>query len=419
MKRSIANQGRRFKREMVLGSVDVGKDKNFGYFRSLCGPESKPFGFCNSREGFEEFLRRMMGFLKECRLKDIVIGLESTGVYGEPLIHFLLAHDLEVVLVNPKHTKRLKELQGNSPNKTDKKDPKVIADIMELGHYLSVVIPVGPAADLRNLSEARERSIAQRTRLYNQLHSLVFSIFPEFVRVMKGNKSKSSLHLLRHMPLPEQVVSAGVEELCLELKRVSRGRHGLPRAQALFQAAYSSVGVKEGQTSIVYEIGLLLGQLAALENTIVEIEERMGHLVSQIPWSRFLLSMKGIGVVTVAGLIGEFGDLHNFSKLEEILKFGGLNLYELSSGNHQGQRRISKRGRAMVRKLLYFAALNTVRKGGIMHDVYQRHLAKGMKKNKALIAVSRKLLSVMFALVRRNEMYDLEYNRFYPLKEAA
>jgi len=115
--------------------------------------------------------------------------------------------------------------------------------------------------------------------------------------------------------------------------------------------------------------------------------------------------MKGIGPVTVAGLIGEVGDFNAFSTISKLLKCAGLNLYEISSGKRQGARHISKRGRALMRKLLFYAALCTVRKGGIMHEHYQRYLQNGMKKVKALVAVSRKLLGVMFALVRDHKPY--------------
>lgn len=56
-------------------------------------------------------------------------------------------------------------------------------------------------------------------------------------------------------------------------------------------------------------------------------------------------------------LIGEVADFSQFKTIAELLKFAGLNLFEISSGEHQGQRRISKRGRPLIRKLLYFAAL--------------------------------------------------------------
>jgi len=100
------------------------------------------------------------------------------------------------------------------------------------------------------------------------------------------------------------------------------------------------------------------------------------------------------------------------------LKFAGLNLYEISSGEHQGQRHISKRGRPLIRKLLYFAALSAVRKGGVMHLQYQQYLQRGMPKLKALTAISRKLLAIIFALVRDRQEYATCYSNTQLLKAA-
>ncbi|MEZ6177319.1 MAG: transposase [Candidatus Scalinduaceae bacterium] len=129
--------------------------------------------------------------------------------------------------------------------------------------------------------------------------------------------------------------------------------------------------------------------------------------------------MKGIGDITVAGLIGEVGDFREYKTISEILKFAGLDLFEISSGIHKGQRRISKRGRSLMRKLLFFASINVVHKGGIMHEYYQGCLARGMLKMKALTAVSRKLLGVIFALVRDHSEYIGNYAVEQELKKAA
>ena len=58
-----------------------------------------------------------------------------------------------------------------------------------------------------------------------------------------------------------------------------------------------------------------------------------------------------------------------------------------------------------MRKLLYFAAINAVRSTGVMHRPYTRMLERGMPKIKALVAISRKLLKVMYALARDQSMY--------------
>ena len=107
----------------------------------------------------------------------------------------------------------------------------------------------------------------------------------------------------------------------------------------------------------------ILSDLDLLERFIEKLEGEMASTLDQIPYSQSLLSVKGIGKITVAGLIGEVGDFRQFSTSSEVMKLAGLDLFEISSGKHQGNRHISKRGRPLLRKLLYFAAINTVRKG--------------------------------------------------------
>ena len=354
-------------------------------------------------------------------LKDMVVGFESTGPYGEPLIHYLRKRDVKLVQVNPMHTKRLKELQGNSPNKTDRKDPKVIADIIELGHALTLVVPEGTAAVLRRLTHARERSMTRRTTLLNQLGDLVFVLFPEFLQEMKNLKGKSAQYLLNHYPTPQDIIEFGLEPLTHILKKISRGTLGEERAKALYEGARRSVGIKEGQEGILFEIKSILALIMASDRFIADVEEKMSHHLKKIPYSKYILSIKGIKVITASGLIGEVGDFRKFKTISEITKLAGLDLFEISSGKHKGQRRISKRGRPLMRKLLYFAGINVVRKGGIFHEEYQRYLQRGMLKMKALVAIARKLLRVIFALVRNHKEYVSSYIRpqNLSLKEAA
>ena len=404
----------------LIVTADIGKDKHFGYWRCPDGTDVKPFAVPNNRAGFGEFWERVSRAQKLHNLDGIIFGFESTGPYGEPLAHFMRARGAELVQVNPLHTKRFKEVTDNSPNKTDQKDPKVIADIIAMGRFLTVVIPEGPAAELRRLSQARERSTRRHTALANQIQCLMASIFPEFLQAMKGVKSASAQYLLKHYPTPQDITAYGLTELTRTLRKVSRGKLGADRAQALYEAAQSTVGVAEGQASMVLEIQELLALMEASQRFTKNLELKMITHLARIPYSNTLLSLKGIGDVTAAGLIGEVGDFRKFRTLGEVMKLAGLDLFEVSSGRHKGQRHISKRGRPLMRKLLYFAALNTVKKGGAMHQWYRSACDRGMPKPKALVAVSRKLLGILFALVRDHSEYVPNYPEIrYQLKEAA
>jgi transposase len=352
-------------------------------------------------------------------LEEVVVGFESTGIYGEPLAHFLRNKPVRLVQVNPLHTRRMKDLEGNSPAKTDQKDPKVMADLIQLGHALSVVIPEGAAAQLRRLTQARERSVQRRSAVYNQLHDLVFLLFPEFVQVMKDLRTQSAQYLLRHYPTPQAVLQCGLEALTLLLRRISHGKLGRERAQALYEAAQESAGLQEGRDGMLLEMEHLLLQIDSSNRFIERVEREMSHYLDQIPYSPLILSLKGIGEITAAGLIGEVGDFKKFPTASELEKLAGLDLFEISSGKHRGNRHISKRGRPLLRKLLYFAAMNTVRTGGVMHSSYQRHLERGMPKIKALVAIARKLLRTVFALVRDHRLYIENYSQQETLKLAA
>ena len=410
---------RRVNGKTLIVTVDISKIKHTGYCRCPDGTEVKPFDFFNNGRGFQEFWGRVCQTMKVYQLEEVVVGFESTGPYGEPLFHFLKSKGVKLVQVNPFHTKRLKELQGNSPAKTDQKDPKVIADIIELGHALSVVIPEGVSAELRRLTHARERSLHRRTALLNQLQDLVFLIFPEFLQVMKDIKGKTSQYLLSQYPIPEDILAKGVDDLTQILRKISKGKLGRGRAEELYRVAQESVGIKEGRRGIVLEVTECLLAIGASERFIGAVEKEMADYLREIPYSRCILSIKGVGKVTVAGLIGEVGDFGQFRTLSEITKLAGLDLFEISSGKRKGKRRISKRGRSLLRKLLFFASINTVRKGGVMRETYQRYIGRGIPRKKALVAISRKLLRVIFALVRDHSQFSKDDSVSYQFEEAA
>jgi transposase len=403
----------------LVAPLDIGKGAHQAYFRTPNGRDIKPFAVHNSRKGFGKFWMRLCQFKREHQLEEVVIGFESTGPYAEPLFHYLRKKPVKLVQINPMHSKRLKDLTGNSPNKTDKKDPRVIADVIYLGHALTLVVPEGSAADLRRLTQARERAIKRRTAALNQLQDLIFVIFPEFLSIMKGISTKTAFYLIKKYPTPHSIVALGVESLTMLVRKVSRGKFGQQRAEALFSAAQSSIGIQEGRRSILLEIEQLVSQIGADNKFIATLEKRMENHLKKIPYSHSLLSIKGIGIVTVAGLIGEVGDFKKFHTIPEIMKLAGLDLYEVSSGKHKGQRRISKRGRPLMRKLLFFAAINVVKSNGIMHEPYQQMLQRGMPKVKALIAISRKLLKLIFAIARDNTVYVENYSNKEHIKLAA
>lgn len=409
MKKAGTRKVRGVEGDTLIVTIDIGLEMNRGYCTTTDGRDTKPFRFDTTREGLDMLWSMIVVNKNRFRCNEVIVGYESTGPYGEPIGHYLANKPVRVVQVNPMHTKRVKEINDNSPLKTDDKDPRVLADIILLGHSLSVVIPEGDAASLRRLNNSRERHVGERTALWNQMQQLVFLLFPEFRKVIKDMKTKTALSILNKYLTPDMISGLHKEVFGEEMRRWSMGKFGERHAEMLINLAKDTIGIKEGAAGLSMDIRHILMQLELVNTLIAEIEDEMEILLKRISYSSKLLLIKGFGIVTVAGLIGEVGDFKKFRTQSEIMKLAGLDLYEISSGKWKGQRRISKRGRSLIRKILYYAAIQTIRKNGIMHEYYTRLTGRGMKRMMALVAVSRKLLRIVHAIMRDDREYIVNY----------
>jgi hypothetical protein len=168
--------------------------------------------------------------------------------------------------------------------------------------------------------------VGERTALLNQLQQLVFLIFPEFKTVLKDMKGKTAQYILNRYTTPERIGTLSQEALGEEMWKRSRGKFGIKDAECLIGLARETVGIQEGRAGIFMDIRHILLQLEAEERFISEIEAEMGSTLERIPCSARLLSIKGLGTVSVAGLIGEVGDFSKFSTQSEIMKLAGLDL---------------------------------------------------------------------------------------------
>ena len=237
------------------------------------------------------------------------------------------------------------------------------------------------------------------------MQQLVFLIFPEFKTLIAPMAGKMVRFILKKYTTPERIGSVDKKVLGEEIRKKSWGKLGIKEAELLIKAAQQTVGIKEGVAGIVVDITYIIAQLEVVERFISEVEAEMVMAREQVPCSARFLSIKGLGVVSVAGLIGEVGDFSKFRTQSEIIKLAGLDLYEVSSGKREGQRRITKRGRSLMRKILYFAVVLMVKRNGIMHEYYERLTGRGTLRMRALVATMRKLLRIIHAMMRDNRDY--------------
>ncbi len=392
----------------IVVAVDVAKRSHMLLVQGPDGTREKRRRIANSAAGFGQLLQAAQAARRRWPGGPLVVALEPTGHYWLPLAYWLQAREIPVLTVNPAHTKRAKELEDNSPAKTDEKDVAVIADLAAMGRARPCRLQTGVYATLRALARLRARVAADLTAVTNQVHQLCDQLFPELLPCFGDDLRRTSCRrLLQVAPTPAAVLALGLADLTALLQTASRGRYGAPLATRLLTAAGTSIGLREGTAPLVTRLHYLLEEDARLRAYRRTLEQQQATALQAVPYAPALLALPGLGVVTVATLLGETGDLRGYRRARQLLKHAGLNLYELSSGEHQGRRRITKRGRPGLRRILYMAALRLLQTGGPCQTYYQRLRAR-LAGTPAVVAVMRKLLRVVHALAQPGRMFDVQ-----------
>ncbi len=343
--------------------------------------------------------------------EDIIVGMEPTGHYWLNLAQLLREKKIKIVLVNPSHTKKSKELDDNSPTKNDKKDAKVIAQLVKDGRYSEPNIPVGVYANIRVAMTHMERLNKDLQRVIGKIHQFIDKYFPEYLTVFKGWDGKASLVTLKTFPLPSEIIEMKPEEIVLTWKTEVKRAVGIKRAKKLIKAAENSIGLTEGIEIAKFELNYFLNQYEIITSQIKQLTIKLENLLKKVPGTEAMLSIKGVGIKTVAGFVSEVGDINNYEHPRQIQKLAGLNLMENSSGKHKGRTCITKRGRAKLRSLLYRVMLPLVAKNNEFKELHQYYTTRSknpLKKKQSLVALCCKLIRILFALWKKKEKYDGE-----------
>jgi transposase len=389
------------RRGIVVG-VDVSKRYfDFGAFRP--GERGGVRRAEQNADGFEAF----EGFLAQLKARgdEVWVAYEPTGPYSSCLRERLMEGGWRVVQVNPYHVKQAKELADNSPGKTDRKDCGVIAGLVWQGYWREVVAVCGVHAQLRAVWVQWRSLIKKRTRLRNEFQSLLVEWFPELGEIFDDAVCKTVRAVVKAYESPQVVAGKPLSRLRRVIKAATSGRMGR-MAEPIRQAAKRSVAVTEGQRARwEYMVGLL-ELIESVEQQQRGVYQRMETMLDGLEEAQAMLTAPGIGLITVAGLLGECGPLGAFDSFGRLEKHAGMNLYEISSGQRRGRARLSKRGRSGVRYAMGQIAILQMRKGGLCREYAQALRERGKKPREVRVAVARKLLGLLYALAREAVAFD-------------
>jgi transposase len=396
--------------ETLIVGVDIASEIYYARAFDHRGVEiGKLLKFLNSAEGFGQFQNWVKAIGERTGKSKVMVGMEPTGHYWFNIAQQLKDQSIEIVLVNPFHVKRSKELDDNNPTKNDRKDPKTIAMLVKDGRYMEPYIPEGIYSELRTVMETRWQIVKQLNTIRNRVKRWLSIYFPEFNQVFVNWEGKTAMIVLREFPTPAKILEKGVEGIICRWKQDKIRAVGKKRAMGLIDAAKTSVGVREGLRAAENDLKVLMETyemyMQQYETTMDLVEE----FAKQIPGLEEMLKIKGVGLITAAGFIAEVGDISRFTHPKQIQKFAGLSLKENSSGKHKGKTSISKRGRRRLRSLLFQAIMPIVAKNeefGELHQYYTTRVQNPLKKKQSLILLCCKLIRVFYALLTKDIAYD-------------
>jgi len=397
---------------MLIVGVDVAKSVQWARFVDYRGIEvGKAVSFRNDRQGFEYIVAKMEALCKD-KFEKVIIGMEPTGHYWKTLANYLVKAGYKVVGVNPYHTKKSKELDDNSPTKCDKKDAITIARLVKDGRYFDPYLPQDVYAELRVLSNTRVSILKRSSAVKNTITAVLDEYFPEIVKVFKNPlKGKASRQILKSCPFPTFILSLGADAVLGEIKKVVKKTVGMKKVAQLIETAKESIGVEYGLESAKLRMNCLISELEMIENNLNEVEISMEKMLEATGYAEKMLSVKGIGVVTAASFIGEVGDPLRFESDRQISKYAGYNLTEDSSGKNKSGTCISKRGRKQLRSILYKMAFTMVGQNAEMKELYRYLLTREnnpLKKKQALVVISKKIITVIYSMLKKQETYKPE-----------
>lgn len=390
--------------------VDTGKAFHVLVARGPDGRRKRPHKVLVGREGFEAADAHLRALFPDVEPSRMLVGLEFAGHHGFTFAHFLRERGYAVVSVLPAHTKRTKEIEDNSPEKNDRKDASLICKLVGDGIFVPFPFLEEPYTSLKLLVMQRHRLTVEENRFKNRLQGVLDLAWPEFMGHFCEITKKTPLALLTRWPLPEDLARADPRTAERFIRKTSRGQIRPEKIRSIIHSAHETVALMDGTGLRRLEIENLLERWQLVRKQKAELDARIAELVERCPEARALITVPEVSTLSAAVIVSELGTPASYEHPRQVLKLAGMNLVGSTSGTSvYGRRWQSKRGRPMLRRQLFLIAGRWCGPRGLYHDDYRRMLERnGMRRTKAVAALARKLVPVLFRVMKSGEPFDLE-----------
>ena len=351
--------------------------------------------FENNKKGFQSLLEQLKPYDKS----QVHIAFEATGHYSMNLELFLIDKEFSFMKINPLIIKQFLKTRSLRRTKTDKTDALNIAEYLMSVPYKPNSLLLYHIYSLKSLCRTREQLIKERSKFAVLLTNELDKSFPELKPFFNNIISSTLLFILDKYKNPSHIALMKDYD---SIRCISRGKFTYAKFAKLKELAKNTVGYHDDNTDLL--ISTYVSLYNYFNDKIVPIDKQISTIIKELNPS--ILSIPGIGEISAASIISEYGDISCFSSPAKMLAFAGLEPSINQSGTLESNGKMVKHGSGHLRYVLMNTFLTLLKFNPIFYDFYLKKRSEGKPHRVALSHVCKKLVRLIYTLETKHVDFD-------------
>jgi transposase len=381
----------------VWVGIDAGKEVHWAHVLDASGTKILSRRVENDEADLSGLIDEVLALSEEH-----LWAVDQPGGSAALLLALLWERDQQVLYLPGLAVERAREAYPGE-SKTDARDAYVIAEQARMRSDLARLVPgEDDLAELQLLLARRRDLVADRTRCVNRLRDVLLSLFPALLERALDLNAKGALVLVRHYQTPSAIRRMGHRRLAAFLKNRSvKGAEGIAR-KALVAAKAQSVSLpaESVAATICAELG---AEALALKESVAALDGQIAGRFFARPEARILSSLPvaSLGPILGSEFLVSVGDFRaSFDSADQLAAYAGLVPVARDSGKRVGNHRRMRGGNKVLKRVFYQSAFASLRGSSHSRAFYDRKRREGKKHTQALIALARRRVNVLWAMLR-------------------
>jgi transposase len=389
--------------DVVWVGIDAGKASHHAAAVDAGGKRLWSVKVPNGQQPIEELINRATRSGAEVRW-----AVDLVSPAAALLIAILLSSGQKVVYVPGRVVHGMSEV-FRGEGKTDAKDALVIAHTARMRGDLAELAAAGElVVELTRLTSYRADVMADWVRGVNRLRDLLTCIFPA-LEASFDYSTRSALTLLTGYCTPAEIRAAGPQAIASYLREHGAWAKGIDAmAATAARAAEQQAVALPGEAATAMPVKKLARQLLDTDREVKDTDKLITSRFRDHPQARIIESLPGMGPILGAQfLVATDGrPLEAFADAGRLASYAGLVPVPRDSGRVTGNNHRPRRFHRPLRNVFYMMALSSIRSEGPSRVFYQRKRDENKLHTQALLALARRMVDVLWALLRDNRVYS-------------